>query len=107
MLELVRALKKEGREVYGLSNFSMETFPRAFRMFPVLQEIDKRLISAEVGYVKPEPEIFLHFFKKFNLEPEDCLFIDDSRTNVEMAERLGMQGIVFNRWKVDLKDLQL
>ncbi|WP_423826963.1 HAD-IA family hydrolase [Sharpea azabuensis] len=33
-------------------------------------------------------------FKRFNLNPSNCLFIDDSPANIETARKLGMEGIV-------------
>lgn len=99
MLEFVRFLKADGyHRIYGLSNFSNETLPTARERFEVLREIDDYVISAECGYIKPQPEIYLYFLKKFQLEPEDCVFIDDSKINLDMAERFGFETIHF-LWK--------
>ena len=35
-------------------------------------------------------------FEKFNLVPEECFFIDDSKANIEIGKELGMQGYVFD-----------
>lgn len=99
MMQLIRGLKSDGyHKVYGLSNFSNETYPTARERFGVLKEIDNYVISAECGYIKPQPEIYLYFLKKFQLEPEDCVFIDDSKINLDMAERFGFETIHF-LWK--------
>ena len=52
--------------------------------------------SYEVGYCKPEKEIYEEFFKGNNIRPEECLFLDDLSANIEVARRQGMHGIVFN-----------
>ena len=100
MEEMICSLKKDGRKIYGLSNFSLETFPNALERFPILCEINQYLLSGEVGYIKPQIEIFLIFLKRFNLKPEECIFIDDMKTNVDTAKMLGMNGVVFNSRKI-------
>ena len=96
MLEFVRFLKADGyHRVYGLSNFSNETLPTARERFEVLREIDDYVISAECGHVKPEPEIYHYFLKKFGLRPEECIFIDDSQANLKAAAKLGFATFLF------------
>jgi putative hydrolase of the HAD superfamily len=46
--------------------------------------------------VKPMPEIYEAFFKKFSLNREECFFIDDSPANVEASLYVGMPGAVFH-----------
>ena len=58
-------------------------------------EADGRVVSYEVGVVKPEQEIFKIFVDKYNLEPSECVFIDDRADNIEASIRAGMSGIVF------------
>ncbi len=107
MLETVRSLKRDGyHHVYGLSNFSQETFPEALRRFPVLREIDNYVISGECEYIKPGVEIYLYFLRKFDLRAEDCLFLDDSAANADIAWRLGMDALVFN-WRKSKLGLML
>lgn len=51
--------------------------------------------SADIGYVKPQPEFFIYALKVIKAVPEECIFIDDSRENVESAEKLGIPSIHF------------
>jgi putative hydrolase of the HAD superfamily len=55
----------------------------------------KIFISAELGMVKPEPEIYHHVLKKMKLKPKNCLFIDDSKENTAAAHKIGIQSILF------------
>ena len=59
MKELVQQLLDDPRyNIFGLTNWSMETFPLARKKFPILQMIDKYIVSADVHLVKPDPAIF-------------------------------------------------
>lgn len=51
--------------------------------------------SAEVGHVKPEPEIYQHLLETYHLKPEETLFIDDLEKNITGAKQMGMDGFVF------------
>lgn len=43
-------------------------------------------------YKKNEsPDVYLKFCKKIGYQPEDCLFIDDSYSNLEFAKKAGMK----------------
>lgn len=96
MLDLVKELKTQpNTHVYGLTNWSMETFPQARKRFEILQQIDQYVVSGEVKMVKPNPAIFHLLLDRFGLEPETCIFIDDNAQNVAAARQLGMCGIVF------------
>ncbi len=51
---------------------------------------DNRLVSCELGVRKPDPEASRRALAHFDAAPENTLFIDDSRANVEAAASLGM-----------------
>ena len=62
---------------------------------PILSKMEQTILSYEVGYVKPSPHIFEFALKKSNVPPEQILFIDNSMENIQGAEKLGIQGIVY------------
>jgi epoxide hydrolase-like predicted phosphatase len=55
---------------------------------------DATVISGEVGFHKPQPEIYLLAAKKLGVPPGDCVFVDDLRENVRGAEEAGMTAIL-------------
>jgi epoxide hydrolase-like predicted phosphatase len=61
-------------------------FDDAFDMF---------IISAEVGMMKPQPEVYQLALKQAQVKANEAAFIDDTPRNVEAANALGMHGIVF------------
>ena len=95
MRELLTELKDTGHEIYGLTNWSMETFPEARRHFSILQMIDRYVVSAAEGYVKPDPQLFQVLLDRYHLQADDCIFVDDNPDNVAAACQMGMKGIVF------------
>jgi len=95
MEDLVRRLKESGYGIYLLSNAS--TMQHVYwPKIPVSRYFDGKLISCDVGVVKPSREIYRIFTEKFSLNPEECLFVDDAPANVAGAIACGWQGIVFH-----------
>lgn len=54
---------------------------------------DVIVISGEVGLRKPDPEIYQLTAKQMNLDPSECVFVDDLSRNVAGAEAVGMIGV--------------
>jgi len=94
-LEIIRKLKGLGYPVFGLSNWSRETFPRIRARYDFFDLLDGYLLSGEVQTVKPDPLIFQLALTKFNRRAEECLFIDDSPANLQTAAGLGFTCIHF------------
>ena len=107
MRELVERLKVIGYGIYGLTNWSMETFPEAREHFGILQLIDRYVVSGAEGLVKPDPRLFQVLLDRYGLKAEECIFIDDNPDNVAAAERMGMHGIVFTGAESLRKELAL
>ena len=89
-------MKTAGYPVYGLSNWSNETFPRLQHRYPFLPELDGYLLSSMVGVSKPDEEIFRIFLQRIGRRAEDCVFIDDAMVNIDAANRVGFTGILFS-----------
>ena len=107
MRDLVKELRDKGYELYGLTNWSMETFPAAREHFGILQMIDRYVVSGAEGLVKPDPRLFNVLLDRYDLKATECVFIDDNPDNVAAAEALGMEGIVFTGAKALRKQLGL
>ncbi len=95
MYALIEELHRLGYGVYLLSNASVRQ-PAYWQNVPASKLFDGTLISAHVGLVKPQPEIYRLFCEKFSLDAAECFFVDDMPINVEGALFAGMQGFVFN-----------
>ena len=103
MEELIRDLKAKGYGIYLLSNASYrqhEYWPRV----PASRFFDGTLISADVGLVKPQPEIFRLLCETFSLKADECVFIDDAINNAESAFLCGLHPIVFHNDVDELRE---
>ncbi len=56
---------------------------------------DTLILSAEIGMMKPQPEIYQWALKQAQVAANEAAFIDDTLENIEAANALGMHGIVF------------
>ena len=95
MVEIIQDLKDKGVGVYGLTNWPADTFTEARRRFKTLASIDNYVVSSSVKLAKPDPAIYRLLLSKYHLKPEECVFIDDRKDNVDAAKTLGMSGIVY------------
>jgi 2-haloacid dehalogenase len=94
-VDLMRQLKEKGYPIYGLSNWSAETFPSMREKYNFFDLFDDMVISGAVGFVKPEPEIFQILLDKIDRPAEECLFIDDALPNIQQADAMGFKTIHF------------
>ena len=90
-VEILRELKAKGEMLYALTNWSGETFPIALQRFEFLQWFEGTLVSGSENLAKPDPAIFNLLLHRYNLQAENCLFIDDSKANVEAASNIGFE----------------
>lgn len=101
---LLNELKKNPEfRVYALTNWSRETFPMARKKFPFFGHFEGVIISGVEKVIKPDPAIYRILFERYQLEPEESVFIDDRKENVEGALQSGMHGIHFEP-PMNLKD---
>lgn len=102
----VRSLKEKGYRLYILSNYSGDLFERTKEKMPFLPYMDGTLFSYTCHLTKPEPEIYQHLIQKFSLTPDRCVFLDDTKANVETAEQAGIHGIHFTGYEDGVAQLK-
>lgn len=101
MRELVYELKNKGYGIYLCSNASVRLSKYYKEIIPAIECFDGILISAEELLLKPQRQIYERLFSKFNLEPSECLFIDDLQRNIDAARLCGMHGYCFEDMNVE------
>lgn len=92
---LVRRLKEAGYGVYGLTNWSMETYPLIRDRYEVFSWFDGVVVSGEECLLKPQREIYECLLSRYNLRAEVSIFLDDNADNVAGAEAVGMKALRF------------
>lgn len=95
-------VKEKGCGVYVLSN-AHKSFYKYFPRYFDLEFFDGIVVSADVHVVKPDVRIYEHLLEKYNLNAEECLFIDDREDNVEGAIKAGMKAV---RFKNDFEEVR-
>lgn len=88
---LARQLAEMGYGLYILSNFSRRFYALRERI-PAWPYIRGAVVSCEEQLLKPDTQIYLRLYQRFDLDPEECFFIDDSNANIEAARWTGMHG---------------
>jgi 2-haloacid dehalogenase len=91
-------LDAAGVPLFGLTNWSDETFPYAWEHFPVLRRFRDIVVSGRVKMVKPDPAIFAEMRRRIEvqlpgIEAHELVFIDDVTRNVAAASALGWHAI--------------
>jgi len=94
-VEILAELKERGTPLYGLTNFSAETYPPTFGRFAFLRWFDGILVSGEVQLIKPDPRIFALLIERFAIDPDRAVYIDDVAANVAAARPFGIHPIQF------------
>ncbi len=87
--------KENGYRTYLLTNYPEEIFDlHARKVFRFLPMVDGCVVSAKEHVSKPSDEIYRILLNRYGLVPEECVFLDDRRENIEAAEAMGIHGIL-------------
>ena len=98
-IPMIQDLKDKGYKVYYLSNWSAWTHDllQEAGKFDFLNLMDGGVFSYDVGYMKPDEEIYKILINKYKINPEEAIFFDDREENIEAANKLGIHGVHFPR----------
>ena len=94
----VEKLEDANVPLFGLTNWSAETFPYAWEHYPVLRRFKDIVVSGRVKMVKPDPAIFAEMLRRIRaqlpgIEAHELVFIDDNIANAKAANELGWHGV--------------
>ena len=73
----------------------------------IADAFDDIIISAEVGISKPDPRIYQLAVQRLDVLPQEAVFVDDFPHNVQAAQELGMQGVLFKNPDQVRRDLEV
>ena len=86
-------IKELNYPCFVLSNWSAETYEGMEEKYPFLKDFDGKIISGRDFLIKPDPAIYELAISRFDLIPQETLFIDDRLDNIEAAQKLNFQTI--------------
>ena len=92
-VDILKKLKDKNYDCYVLSNWSAETFAGMIDDYPFLKLFDGLLISGEDKLIKPDHAIYQLARDRFNLNPEETVFIDDKLENIQAAQEMNFKTI--------------
>src|SRR5450432_2143767 len=93
---------KEKYKLYGLTNWSAETFPIVCKRYSFFTLFDGIVVSGEEKLIKPDKKIFELMLERYHLDAKNSLFIDDNVNNIQTAKEMGFETIHVLE-KTDLK----
>lgn len=89
-VEVLRKLADTDYELFGLTNWSHETFPYALANYDFFELFKgKIVVSGEEKLIKPDPKIWELLLERYSIKAEESVFIDDNAKNIEVAKTLG------------------
>jgi len=93
---ILQTLKNSGQyQLYGLTNWSAETFPIALKKFEFFELFDGIVVSGIEKMRKPDATFFQLLLDRYSLQANECLFIDDNPRNTAAALEFGIPSITF------------
>ena len=109
LIEIIKNLKNKSYIIGLLSNNYVE-LRQEIEELGLTSLFDVIVISAEVGFYKPQPEIFQILFDKLNLKSDEVAFVDDTPNSLFGAKEIGYAPILFtsnDNLKEDLEKLNI
>ena len=110
-VEVLRKLEHSNYELFGLTNWSAETFPYALENYDFFKIFDgKIVVSGTEKVIKPVPKIWEVLLERYHIKADESVFIDDNAKNIEVAKALGFITIHITPetdLEKELKDLGL
>ena len=98
-VEVLTKLKKNGYNIYYLSNFHELAFKEVTTKNNFFELFDGGVVSYAEKLIKPEEDIYKLILKRYNLNPRETIFIDDTKSNVDGASKLGIKAIFLDNPK--------
>lgn len=91
-IEIMKSLKGKYK-LFVLSNFHYPAFDYIFKNWEFFKYFDGKVVSGHCKLLKPEKKIYELLCLTYSLKPNECVFIDDTKANIEAAEEFGINGI--------------
>lgn len=102
----IQELKAKGYRVLYLSNFSHKVEQECSEALTFLPYTDGGILSYREGLIKPQPEIYELLINRFDLTPQECVFLDDTEVNLEAAREFGIHTILYRNQEQAIKELK-
>ncbi|MDE7247799.1 MAG: HAD family phosphatase [Lachnospiraceae bacterium] len=102
----IQELQGKGYRCLYLSNFSEKAHIECAAALDFIPYLDGGILSYQDKVIKPMPEIYQLLIDRYQLVPEECVFMDDTLINVEAAEKFGIHTIHFKNQAQAIEELR-
>ena len=102
----IKELKNRGYQVLVLSNFPKRVYELFQNEMTFLNEVDGGILSYRDKVIKPDKEIYTLLMERYDLIPQECVFLDDLEVNLNTAKELGMHTILFQTKELALDEMR-
>ena len=82
-------LKAQGYKIAVCSNSIRKTIETMMEYASLTSYLDLIVSNEDVHKSKPDPEMYITAMKKLNLQPEECLIVEDNPNGILAAKRSG------------------
>lgn len=87
---VLRRLAQSQYQLFGLTNWSSETFPYALENYDFFCLFNGKIVVSGVEkLIKPDPKIWQILLERYHIKAKESIFIDDNIRNIEIAQELG------------------
>lgn len=104
---MILHLQEKGYKVFLLSNYPLGMYHVHWPSFTFYDKVDGYVVSAVERMKKPSKEIYELLCSRYQLEAEECLFVDDRKVNVDAAISVGMEAVLFEGYEQLAKYLNI
>ncbi len=102
----IKELQGKGYRCLYLSNFSEKARKECAASMDFLPYMDGGILSYQDKVIKPMPEIYQLLIDRYQLVPEECVFMDDTLRNLEGTEKFGIHTIHFKNQAQAIEELR-
>ena len=96
---MIQKLKQKGYKVFLLSNYPLGMYKIHWPKFSFYDKVDGYVASAVERMKKPDKAIYELLCNRYQLRPQECLFVDDRQENIDAACSVGMDAILFEDYE--------
>ena len=103
----IEELKSRGYRIYILSNWSKPAYEACVdNALSFLSLVDGVVFSYEELVIKPDKKIYDILCQRYDINPEEAVFLDDSEANIISAREYGLHGIHFKSYEQGRAELE-
>ena len=107
IIDLAKQLKKSGYQLLLLANVPIELYNMLKATYPeVIALFDGSIISCQTHILKPDKRMFEELLNTYQLNPNQCVLIDEKEENAVAAQELGITSIVYKKRPILIKKLK-